>query len=107
MTDIPKIPQTRDHLSVSKTTIGLIYSGKVTATGFNPDYFSGDYAKVLRDIQSGTPPSDLYVKYSSLIDTARMAAGSVRGWEDMDWREIVYKSHIQNEIYALTQLSLN
>lgn len=103
---IPKIPQTRDHLSVSETVIGLIYSGKITATGFNPDYFSGDYAKILRDIQSGVPTSDLYVKYSSLLDTARMAAGSVKGWEDMDWREIVYKSHIQSEIINLTQSAL-
>lgn len=106
MTETPKIPSLRDHLSASETVTGLIFSGKITATGFNPDYFSGDYAKIIRDMQSGVPTSDLYVKYSSLLDTARMAAGSVREWESMDWREIIYKSHIQEEIHTLTQLSL-
>lgn len=106
MTEIPKIPSLRDHLSVSETVIGLIYSGNLTPTGFNADYFTGDYAKILRDIQAGVDNAELYVKYSALIDTARMASKSVKGWEDMDWREIVYKSHTNSEIYALTQLAL-
>lgn len=106
MTDIPKIPQLRDHLSVSETVIGLIYSGAITATGFNPDYFSGEYSKVLRDIQNGVPNSELYVKYSSILDIARMAAKSVKDWESMDWREIIHKSHVNSEIHNLTQLSL-
>lgn len=106
MTDTPKLAQLRDHLSVSETVAGLIYSGKLTATGFNPDYFTGDYAKAIRDIQAGVSNAELYVKYSSLLDIARQAAGSIKGWEDMDWREILYKSHTNSEIQNLVQLSL-
>lgn len=106
MTDIPRLAQLRDHLSVSEVIIGLIYSGKITSTGFNPDYFSGDYSKVLRDIQNNVPNSELYVKYSSILDTARMAGNSIKDWEGMDWREIIHKSHVNSEIHALTQLSL-
>ena len=101
-----KIAQLRDHLSTSETVTGLIYSGNVSSTGFNPDYFVGDYSKVIRDIQSGMSNADLYVKYSSLLDIARQAAGSVRNWQDMDWREILYKSHVNSELQGLAQLSL-
>lgn len=106
MSDTPKLAQLRDHLSVSETVAGLIYSGKITATGFNPDYFTGDYAKAVRDIQAGVSNSELYVKYSSILDIARQAAGSIKGWDSMDWREILYKSYTNSEIQNLVQLSL-
>lgn len=95
MTDIPKILQLRDHLSISETTIGLILSGKQTTTGFNPDFFSGDYSKVLRDLQAGKKLEDLIVKYgSTLIQTAIHAGKSVNGLgTELDWRDVIATSY--------------
>ena len=80
MTDIPKIAQLRDHLSISETVTGLILSGKQTVTGFNSEYFSGDYAKMIQDIKLGVPESELVIKYgNTIIQTARHAAPIVTG----------------------------
>lgn len=95
MNDLPKIPALRDHLSVSEVTTGLIMAGKQTVTGFNPDQFSGDYSKVLKDIKNGSSTEDLIVKYgSTLIQSAIHAAKSVNGLgTELDWREIISTSY--------------
>lgn len=101
MTDIPKIAQLRDHLSISETVTGLILSGKQTVTGFNSEYFSGDYAKMIQDIKLGVPESELVIKYgNTIIQTARHAAKSVNGLgTELDWREVIHKSY-KNQIIA-------
>lgn len=101
MIEIPKIPQLRNHLSVSETTFGLILSGVQTSTGFNPDYFSGDYGKMLKDFQEGASQEDLVAKYgTTLVQTARQAARSVNGLgTELDWRELVHTVY-KNEVIA-------
>lgn len=95
MTDTPKIAALRDHLSISETVAGLILYGKQTVTGYNPEYFSGDYSKLIKDVKDGVPESELIVKYgNTLIQTARHAAKSVNGLgTELDWREVIHKSY--------------
>lgn len=100
MTDTPKIAQLRDHLSVSEVVVGLMLLGKQTSTGYNPDHFSGEYAKIVKDIQAGVGQADLYVRYKSLIEPARHAAKSVNGLgTELDWHEVINNSY-KNETLA-------
>lgn len=101
MTDAPKIVQLRDHLSTSETTFGLILSGIQTATGFNPDYFAGEYGKMLKDLQVGASQEELTAKYGTvLVQSARQAAKSVNGLgTELDWRELIHITY-KNETIA-------
>lgn len=95
MTEIPKIAQLSNHLSTSEVVTGLILSGKQTVTTFNPDEFSGDYAKIIKDIKAGKTQEELILKYgNTIIQTAHHAAKSVNGLgTELDWREIIGKSY--------------
>lgn len=101
MTEIPKIPQLRDHLSVSETVFGLILSGKQTTTGYSHEKFGGEYSKILKDYQGGMSEADLIVKYgTNTIQAARHAAKSVNGLgSELDWRDVINSSY-KNETIA-------
>lgn len=88
------IPQLRTWLDYSETITGLILSGKLTHTAFNPDMFMGEYAKVMKDIKSGMSKEDLYAKYTNTVQIAQHAGTSVNGLaEELDWVELLSKKH--------------
>lgn len=96
---INNLPQLSNRLSVSEIVTGLILLGKESITGYNPEYFAGEYEKVIRDIRAGVPIEELLAQdKSTIIQTAFIAAKSVNGIGDVDWRDVIYRAYKRETI---------
>ena len=84
-----------NHLSTSEIVTGLLLSGKQTLTAYNPDKFSGQYAKVVSALKGGKSLEELITMFGApLIQTSQYAAKSVNGLgTDADWASILDQSY--------------
>lgn len=96
-----------DLLATSEVIVGLILSGKQTATQFTPDYFAGDYGKMVTDLKAGKKKEDLVGKYGTTkVQSAISAAHSVNGLgTELDWTEILnVKYNAESVIQAMDKV---
>lgn len=78
-------------LATSEKVLGLILTGKQSATMFNPDKMHPNYGKALADLKAGKRKEDLVSRYGEpLIQSAEYAAKSVNGLgTELDWTYIL------------------
>lgn len=102
------LPQLNNHLSLSETVVGLLLLSKQSPTQFSPDHFSGEYAKVVKDIKLGLSLDEIMLKYlksANLIQSALYAGQSVNGLgEQLDWSELISRKYSDELIISDTEL---